>query len=238
MRAPVLAPLLGALASLASLASSARAQQVPDLGPYLIEERSAEVTLARSAAPRAVSDSATVLVLTRTGFVEAVRGSNGFTCLVVRSFSGDVDDPGVVKDPGFWNPRVRAPHCFNPPAVRTVLPAMLTHAKWVLSGTRPEDAAARTRRAYATREFAPPAPGAMAYMLSPQQHIVDANPHWLPHLMFYFDRAFRAATWGAGAGGAPVIDASAGDPDFPVLTLLVPVRRWSDGTMAAPAASH
>jgi hypothetical protein len=57
--------------------------------------------------------------------------------------------------------------------------------------------------------------------------------------MLYFDRAMSAATLGAGDQSAPIINASAGDPTFPVLTLLVPVRRWSDGTSAtAVAASH
>ncbi|MBX6333640.1 MAG: hypothetical protein IRY91_17475 [Gemmatimonadaceae bacterium] len=195
-------------------------------------DRAAEVALARSAAPAAVSDSATVLVLTRTGFVEAARGTNGFTCLVLRSFSGRLDDPT------FWNPRVRAPICFNPPAVRTVLPPMLTIAEWVLSGSSATELAARIRRAFATHEFPMPAPGAMAYMLSSQQYLLDDNPHWLPHLMLFYDKSLPASAWGAGGPAAPVIDASAGDTVVPVQTLLVPVRRWSDGTLALRSADH
>jgi hypothetical protein len=67
----------------------------------------------------------------------------------------------------------------------------------VLRGTSPADAAARTLRAYAAREFST-APGAMAYMLSPQQWLIEADPHWRPHLMFYFDRSAPAPAWGAG----------------------------------------
>jgi hypothetical protein len=189
-----------------------------------------EVALARTAAPRTISDSATVLVLTRTGFVEAAHGSNDFTCLVIRSFSAS------VSDPEFWNPRVRAPHCFNPPAARTVLPVMLANVEWLLSGVTPVDVETRTREAYASGRFSLPALGAMAYMLSPKQYITDRNPHWLPHLMLYFDRSLPPATWGAGDGTSPVIDATAADPTSPVLTLLVPVRRWSDGTMAIETA--
>src|SRR5438445_4092909 len=101
------------LAALASLAAQPiGAEQAPDFAPYPMADGAAEVALARTAAPRHVSDSATVLVLTRNGFVEAARGTNGFTCLVLRSFAGNIGDPD------FWNPRVRAPHCFNPPAVR------------------------------------------------------------------------------------------------------------------------
>ncbi|HZS58980.1 MAG TPA: metalloregulator ArsR/SmtB family transcription factor, partial [Gemmatimonadaceae bacterium] len=190
--------ILLVLACLASLATPAGAQPLPDLTPYLATDRAAEVALARTAAPRGISDSATVLVLTRTKFVEAAHGTNGFTCLVLRSFSGSVNDSAFMKDPGFWNPHVRSPICFNPPAARTVLPAMLANVEWLLTGTPPAEAAARARRAYAAHQFPTPAPGAMAYMLSPQQYLVDADPHhWMPHLMFFFDRTFPPAAWGA-----------------------------------------
>ena len=213
-------------------AQSTPAQQIADVTPYLMADRAAEVALARSAAPKHVSDSATVLVLTRKGFVEAAHGSNGFTCLVVRSFGA------ALSDPAFWNPRGRAPHCLNPPAVRTVLPEILKRTEWVLSGVSRSEIGTRTRRAYDSREFPMPAVGAMAYMMSPDQHLSDADPHWLPHLMFYFDRSLPAAAWGAGGMTAPVIDGSAGDPQSPVLVLFVPVRQWSDGTPAVGGKSH
>jgi len=202
------------------------AQRPPDLSPYLIADRAVEAALARSAAPRSVSDSATVLVLTPAGFVEATRGTNGFTCVVIRSFSGD------EKQPGFWNPRVRAPHCFNQPAARTVLPPMLAHAQWILAGTSPADAAARFKRAYASGEFASPETGSMVFMLSPQQYLSDEVQRAGPHLMFFFDRSRPAAVWGV-SGDGPIIDVTT-DPTNPVLTLVVPVRRWSDGSNAMP----
>jgi hypothetical protein len=74
----------------------------------------------------------------------------------------------------------------------------------------------------------------MAFMLSPEQHLSESDPHFVPHLMFYFDRSQPATAWGAGDISAPIIDGSAGDPSAPVLTLLIPVRRWSDGTTAVP----
>ncbi len=181
------------LAALASLAAQPiRAAQAPDFVPYLMADGAAEVALARTAAPRHVSDSATVLVLTRNGFVEAARGTNGFTCMVLRSFAGNIGDPD------FWNPHVRAPHCFNPPAVRTVLPVALKRAEWVLGGMSPTEIVVRTQRAYSSHEFSMPAVGAMAYMLSHEQYLVDADPHWMPHVMFYYDKSMPAAAWGVG----------------------------------------
>lgn len=221
------------LAVLTSFAAAPlAAQQRPDLTPYLIADRNAEIALARSAAPKEISDSATVLVLTRQGLIEAEHGGNGFACVVLRSFSGD------LKDPAFWNPAARAPHCLNAPAVRTILPYMRKRVEWIMAGVSLTEIATRTERGYASHQFPRPAPGAMAYMLSHQQHLVDADPHWMPHLMFYYDGAMPASTWGAGGFSAPVINGSAGDPHSPVLTLLIPVRQWSDGTPAMPGAGQ
>lgn len=207
------------------------AQQKFDATPYLISDRSAEIALARSAAPPSVSDSAAVLVLTPSGYVEAASGHNGFTCLVIRSFAG------ALEDPQFWNPDVRAPHCFNAPAAHTVLPAMLAQTDWILSGVPKSEIAARAKQAYASGVLHAPTVGAMAYMLSPRQYIVPQNPHWLPHLMLYFDRrSISASMLGADvAGRSGIIDGSSVNPDDPVLVLMVPVRKWSDGTPAPSA---
>jgi hypothetical protein len=224
---------LTSIVTLASLiAGPMAAQQSHDLSPYLIADQAAEVALARSAAPKHVTDSAKVLVLTRTGYVEAARGRNGFTCLVMRSFLGGIDDPG------YWSPKVRAPACFNPPASRTVLLETLKRAEWVMAGVSQKEIAARTDRAYASKQFPLPATGAMAYMLSPEQYLADQNPHWMPHVMFYYDRSLPAAAWGAGDMNAPIIDASFGTPHSPVQTLFIPVRQWSNGTPAMSAMNR
>jgi len=215
-----------AVAALTLLATgSLAAQKSPDLAPYLMANQAAEVALARSAAPANVASAATVFVLTRSGFVEAARGSNGFTCLVARSFNSSIGDPH------FWSPQVRGPMCLNPQASRTILPEMKKREQWIMTGTSPAEIAALTRRAYASHEFPMPESGAMSYMLSPGQVLSETNPHWMPHLMFYYDRSAPPAAWGAG-GGSPVIDGSADDPSSPVMTLLIPVRKWSDGTTA------
>ncbi|MGH7586289.1 MAG: hypothetical protein ACREMH_08585 [Gemmatimonadales bacterium] len=222
---------LAALAAALLPGGAPAAAQVPDVTSYLIADRDAEVALARTAAPAHSSDSATVLVLTGTGYVEAVRGTNGFTCVTLRSFSG------AAADPGFWNPRVRAPHCFNPPAAATVLPPVLERTRLILTGIAPVEAEARMSRAYAAGEFPAPAPGAMAYMLSPRQYLLDADPRWMPHLMFYYDRSLPPSTWGAGGMTAAVIDGSGGE-NAPVLTLLIPVSQWSDGSQAHAAGAR
>ena len=227
MRTPALLVTLAVVAA-ASSAAPAWAQRsgAVDVGPYLMHDRAAEVALARTAAPRAISNSATVMVLGRSGFVDAVRGTNGFTCLVVRSLS----DP--LTSTTRWNPKSLAPHCFNPPASRTVLPTVLKQTEWVIAGLTNDEIIQRFDHGYATHEFVPPEAGAMTYMLSPQQTLGANNSHWVPHLMFYYERSVSPSTWGIGDSVTTIINGSAGDPNATVLMLLIPVRRWSNGELA------
>src|SRR6266446_10957042 len=59
----------------------------PSMAPleqYLIADRNAEIALARSAGPESISHDAEVLVLGRHGYESAVKGKNGFVCMVQR----------------------------------------------------------------------------------------------------------------------------------------------------------
>ena len=116
-----------------------------------------------------------------------------------------------------------------------MLPELVKRAEWIMAGVPITEIQTRTQSAYATHTLLAPAPGAMAYMLSHEQILADKNPHWMPHLMFYFDKSVPASDWGAGAFTAPIIDGSAGVASSPIRTLLIPVRQWSDGT---PALGH
>src|ERR1700683_4460891 len=103
----------------------------PNMAPvdqYLIADRDAEIALARSAAPQSISHDAEVLVLGRHGYEIAVKGKNGFVCIVQRSWTAGIDDPDV------WNPQLRRPISFNPPAARSYLPLTLKKTEWVLAG--------------------------------------------------------------------------------------------------------
>jgi hypothetical protein len=81
---------------------------------YLMPDQSAEVALARSAAPESIARDAEVLVLGRHGFETAVKGKNGFVCIVGRSWTS-------TTDAEFWNPKVRVPMCVNAAAAHTYL---------------------------------------------------------------------------------------------------------------------
>lgn len=197
------------------------------LAQYLMD-RNAEIALARSAAPASISKNARVLVLTRSGYETAVNGSNGFTCLVERSWMSAFDDAE------FWNPKGRGAICYNPPASRTVLRYDYVRAKLVLSGLSKSQIYARLTAMAAKNGLPTPEPGSMSYMMSKRQYLNDGVGNWYPHLMFHVpqsDGANAGASWGANLPKSPVLMDSGHKlwPE-PQTVFFVPVGKWSDGT--------
>jgi hypothetical protein len=184
--------------------------------------RSEEIALARSAAPASIANDADVLVLGDGGYETAVKGKNGFVCVVERSWAKRFDDAD------FWNSKIRAPICFNAAGARSMLAADLQRTRWVLAGVPKSAMMARTKAALAAKTTVAPESGAMCYMMSKQAYLSTADGHWHPHLMFYLAHTSGAA-WGADLEGSPVF--SAHDVED-VTTFMVPVPEWSDGTPA------
>jgi hypothetical protein len=195
------------------------------LDQYLIAGEEAEIALARSAAPASVSAGAEVMVLKRAGYATAVKGSNGFVCIVERSWATTTDDPQ------FWNPKVRAPHCFNAAAASTFLPYFLMKSKLVLAGKSQAEIAAAMTSALEKKELPALAPGTLVYMMSKQQYLNDTGRSWHPHLMFLVS-GDAEKSWGANLPGSPVM--AAYDPEQRVTTFFVLSDEWSDGTPGPP----
>jgi len=191
---------------------------------YLMTDRGAEIALARSAAPEAISRDATVLVLGKDGYETVVEGKNGFTCLVERSWMSPFDSPE------FWNPKIRGPVCYNPAASRTILPYTINRTKLVLAGVAKAEMHQRIVVAVEKRELPMPEPGAMSYMMAKDGHLSDSAGHWHPHLMFHIPKT-DGATWGANLPGSPVVinDRDTDMPE-PEIIFMVPVGKLSDGT--------
>jgi hypothetical protein len=224
-RACAQATVLSALAGLAAANASPYEQMAP-LDQYLMP-RGSEIALARSAAPAAISDKATVLTLDSHGYQTAASGSNGFTCLVERSWMS----PFGSAD--FWNPRIKGPVCYNPAASGSVFAYTLRRTKLALAGDSKQKILEAVRAALARKELPLPEPGAMSFMLSKNGYLSDADDHWHPHLMFYVPKA-SGASWGANLPGSPVVLDEREVPE-PQTIFMVPLSRWSDGT---PAAAH
>ena len=215
-------------------ASAAQAADYPAMAPldqYLMD-RSAEIALAKSAVPPSISDNATVLVLTAHGYETAVQGSNGFVCAVERAWMSQYDFPG------FWNPHMRGPLCYNPPAVRSILPYTIKRTELVLAGRSKAEMIAAVKDGIDKHTLPPLEAGALTYMMSKQGYLNDKARNWMPHLMFYFPRA-AGETWGADLPGAPpMLNPQFQDSPEALSVVMVPATHWSDGTPAPAAAMH
>jgi hypothetical protein len=162
------------LAAAMSMPSANDNHPMPPLSQYLMDPAS-EIALARTAAPASISSKATIMVLTRHGFTVAVKGQNGFTCLVERA----------LGRPQSWNLKVQDPTCYNAAASRTVLQYSLKRTKLALGGMPLAQIDKTMDAAVAAKSLPLAAPDSIAYMMSKQQYISDSAKSWFPHLMFF-----------------------------------------------------
>jgi len=203
---------------------------------YLMD-RDAEIALARSAAPDAISRDASVIVLNRHGYETVVQGKNGWVCWVGRGWMAMFDHPE------FWNPKVRAADCLNPPAARSVLPYAYKRTELLLAGHSKPEVIAAIKSAIEKKELPALAQGTVSYMMSKSSYLTDSGGHNAPHLMF-FQSAKDGAAWGANLTNSPVLavnywyisaETYPQLKSFPPLSVfLIGVDKWSDGTPAPP----
>ena len=209
-----------------SSGAQAAAATTPGMAPvaqYLIP-RDAEIALARSAATNAIAKDAEIMVFTDTGFQTAVKGTNGFVCLVARSWSAGFGDPD------FWNPQVRAPICYNAVAAQSQVPETIKRTQIALAGGSEAKIQEGLKAAINSGELPVAKPGSLSYMLSKGTYFNHSEGHWLPHLMFYMPQT-DLKSWGVGLPKSPVIGFNF--PDERLTIFLIPIGRWSDGSSSA-----
>jgi hypothetical protein len=169
------------------------------------------------------------MVLGPEGYTTAVKGTNGFLCIVERGWAADTGNSD------FWNPKLRGPLCLNPAAAKSVEPIYLMRTKLILAGKSKAEMLAATDAAFEKRELSALEPGAMCYMLSKQQYLGDGPKSWHPHLMF-FESGDAAKSWGADQSDSPVM--AANFPEEKLTIFMVVVDNWSDGTPGPPSNDH
>lgn len=195
---------------------------------YLMADRDAEIALARSAAPEAISRDADVMVLGRNGYKTAVKGKNGFVCIVGRGWS-------AAADPDYWNPKVRVPMCVNAPAAHSYLLGINKITELALAGQTLDQVNHAIGVAVASKELPPMAPGAMCYMMGKQGYGGDVAPHWPAHLMFFYSDT-DPAIWGANLPGSPIV--AIADPTEHLTQFVIPTQKWADGTDVQATETH
>jgi hypothetical protein len=171
------------LAALNAAIMQAQNPTYPPLSQYLMTPE-AETALARSAAPEGVSAHASIKILTASGYKIAAQGDNGFVCLVMRGWSAPTYTPAQFRDL-VYDPSVRAPICFNPPAARQVLPYYELRSKLGMEGKTADQIAEGVQAAYAKGQLPRRDEVSFAYMWSADQNLASGIGHWHPHMMIF-----------------------------------------------------
>ncbi|MGH8721730.1 MAG: hypothetical protein ACREU4_07085, partial [Burkholderiales bacterium] len=159
--------------------------------------------LARSAGPVALSDSATIFVLTAGGYEVAVQGTTGAACYVSRDWLESLE-----------------PHCFDAEGAVTILPIHMRRVELLHQGKTREDADRAIADGLLAGRFRLPTRPVVSYMLSAAQRLKSAAGQsagqWKPHVMIYYPY------WtSVGAAGPDVIMVDAGKP-IASLVVVVP----------------
>jgi hypothetical protein len=201
---------------------------LPPPSQYLMSPQ-VEIALARSGAPPSISNHATIMILTARGYTLALKGRNGFTCLVERAF-------GHANTAASWNLKVQDPTCYNAAASQTVLLYTLKRTALALDGASGAQIEQAISEAIAAKTLPAAAPDSIAYMMSKEQYISDDAKSWYPHLMFFMPEADGAnvgESWGADRLRSPVVfDPRSKSLHEPWTRFFIPVSHWSDGSPA------
>ena len=154
--------------------------------------RDAQIQLARSAAPAEVSDHATIMILGKNGYETAVKGANGFTCLVLRQYLNTIE-----------------PECYDAEGSRTTLQTDLFIETQRAQGVSDADIDKAIEAGYKSGKFKAPAKPGIVYMMSPHNRVFDPDAKKVisfpGHLMFYAPYATKA-TVGSGKGAPYIVN--------------------------------
>ena len=199
--------------------ATAQISKYPPIEQYLMP-RADEITLAKTAAPKNISDAASIKILTKSGYEDATQGTNGFVCMVLRGFAAPTFSPVAFRDL-VYDASVRAPICFTALAAREVIPYYELRTTLALQGKDPDQISSELVVAFASGKLPARSQVSFAYMWSAHQMLGPGIDHWHPHMMV-FAPYYNSAMLGNNPFGAAlpqVVD----DPDTPFSVLLIPV---------------
>jgi hypothetical protein len=204
--------------TLAAAPLGALAHTYPPLRAYMMP-RDAEIALAKTAAPSNITGTATVKVLTSSGYIVVSEGSNGFTCMVLRGFAAPTYTPAPIRNI-VYDPTVRAPICFNELATKMVLPYYELRANLAMHGKTPDQIAHEVQAAYDNGTLPKRTEVSFAYMWSAEQSLSSFG-HWHPHMMIFAPN-YTNAMVGNNPFGSPLPQLT-DDAGTPFSVVVVPV---------------
>ena len=136
-------------------------------------------------------------------------------------------------DPNFWNPRIRAPICYNAAAAQSQVPETIKRTEVALAGGSESQIREALKSAIKSGALPVAKAGSLSYMLSKRTYFNSSEGYWLPHLMFYIPQT-DPKSWGAGLPKSLIIGNNF--PDEHLTIFLIPIGRWSDGSLSAGSA--
>jgi hypothetical protein len=186
-----------------------------------------QIELALSAAPTEVSSKATVYVLGAKGFEKAREGTNGFSCLIERSFSGATQTSS-------------APACFDAEGSRTIMLAYIHREELRAQGKSEAEIKADIAKGYEDGRFKVPGPGFL-YMMSNDNYVYDSQSKESgfvpPHLMFYAPYK-TAKDVGYDSISPTMVPYLTGGGEGPESLLVVLVHKPSDNGSSGDSHKH
>ena len=202
--------LSGIVMGLALIAGATAANAQSRHGARPAMARDAEIALARSAAPAAISAGARVWVWNGSRYVVADSGRTTVNCYVARH----------------WVPSVE-PHCLDEEASATILPILMRKIELYAQGKTDADVERDIAEGITAKRFRLPARPALTYMMSSAQNLVSgegtAVGAWQPHLMIYYPQ------WTGKQAGLEGFVADVGfieNPGTPLAALVVPLKTF------------
>jgi hypothetical protein len=170
--------------------------------------RETQIAIARSAAPKEISDKADIYVLGKNGYELASKGSNnGFICAIEREKLDTME-----------------PECYDREGSQTTFKARQFVEGQRAAGVSEDKIEKAVAAGYKSGRFKAPSKPGITYMLSDSNYVFDPDSkqiiHFPGHLMFYAPYA-TAETVGSGAGAPYIVHP--GEPD--ALLIVVPAKR-------------
>ena len=219
--------------SIGVLTSSAAAQDTPREPTREVHlatastPREQQIQLALSAAPTEVSSKASVYILGPKGYEKVREGTNGFSCLIERSFRGTTQTSS-------------APACFDAEGSRTIMVAYLRREELRAEGKSEEEVKDDIAKGYKDGRFKVPGPGFL-FMMSSENYVYDSESKKSgfvpPHLMFYAPNK-TAKDVGYESVSPTMVPYLTGSGVGPESLLVVTAEKPSQGDSASDSHKH
>ena len=219
--------------SIGVLSSGAAAQdkpQEPTREVHLVTAstpRERQIGLALSAAPTEVSSKAAVYILGPKGYEKVREGTNGFSCLIERSFKGTTQTSS-------------APACFDAEGSGSIMVAYLRREELRAEGKSEEEVKEDIAQGYKDGRFKVPGPGFL-YMMSNENFVYNnvsgKSGFVAPHLMFYAPNK-TANDVGYDSVSPTMVPYLTGSGIGPESLLVVAAEKPSQGDSAGESHKH